>query len=319
MRVLVAGEDATTRLVVEKVVRDLGHQCIVAINGKHAWRRLQAEPVDVLITDWVMPDIDGPELCRRIRSRATDDTYTYTIIATALHERANVLEGMRAGADDFLVKPIEAFAVETRLIAAERVTALHAQIRAYRAEFERLNRDLEEQTRTDPLTGLGNRRRLEEDLHALHAGSARHNRPYSIAMCDLDHFKSFNDTYGHPCGDDALQSVGAVLASDTRAGDTAYRFGGEEFILLLADERLAGAVIAVDRFRESIEALGILHASNIPAGVLTVSVGVASYDTDSTCTSAEILEQADQALYVAKRDGRNRVSALPGAELLATT
>ncbi len=258
MRVVVADDDAAPRRALTDTVRRLGHECLTAVNGEQAWELVQARDVDVLITDWVMPDLDGPELCRRIRARATD-TYTYTIIATVTSDHAKVLEGMRAGADDFLVKPIDPFAVETRLIAAARVTALHDQIDLYRRRLERANSDLAEQARTDPLTKLGNRRRLEEDLHTLHSGSERHGRPYSIAMFDLDHFKSFNDTYGHPCGDGALRQVAAVLAADTRAGDTAYRFGGEEFILLLADEALPGALIAVERFRATIESLAIPH------------------------------------------------------------
>src|SRR5258708_3710166 len=137
MRVLIADDEATTRLVIRAVVAKLGHECLVAEDGDQAWAILQSEQVEVLITDWVMPGLDGLELCRRVRSRSTD-RYTYTILATAMSQRADVLAGMEAGADDFLIKPIDPFAVQTRLIAAERVTALHNQLDGYRAQLESL-------------------------------------------------------------------------------------------------------------------------------------------------------------------------------------
>ncbi|HEV7526560.1 MAG TPA: diguanylate cyclase [Acidimicrobiia bacterium] len=307
MRVLIADDDATTRLVEKAVIQKLGHDCIVANDGDAAWAILQSQPVDVLITDWVMPGLDGLELCRRLRAREAD-TYTYTILATAMSERADVLAGMEAGADDFLVKPIDPFAVQTRLIAAARVTGLHNELNAFRAQLERANGNLAEQARTDPLTQLGNRLRLEEDLYVLHSAARRHGRAYSIVMCDIDHFKAYNDTYGHPQGDDTLQRVASVFAVDKRAGDTAYRYGGEEFILLLADALLPGAVIAVERLRQSVEDLAIVHTGNAPAGVVTISAGIATYEPGLACSSAEILEQADEALYCAKREGRNRVA-----------
>jgi diguanylate cyclase (GGDEF)-like protein len=308
MRILIADDEATTRLVVKAVVGKLGHECLVVEDGDEAWTILQSVPVDVLITDWVMPGLDGPELCRRVRARATD-TYTYTILATAMSERADVLAGMQAGADDFLIKPIDPFAVQTRLIAAERVTALHNEINGYRARLEGMNDVLAEQARTDPLTHLGNRLRLEEDLHKLHAAATRNARAYSIAMCDLDHFKSYNDTYGHPEGDRALQCVAAVFSLDMRAGDIAYRFGGEEFVLLLADADGFGAMIAVERLRNAIEALAIPHTGNAPPGVLTISAGIATFDASADLTSAAVLKRADQALYCAKGSGRNQVAA----------
>ena len=309
MRVLVADDETTTRLVVKAVVQRLGHECLVAPDGNRAWTLLEEFPVDVLITDWMMPGLDGPELCRRIRARHTDtNTYTYIILATVLNERHDILAGMQAGADDYLIKPLEPFDVQTRLIAAERVTALHHQLTDARAEQQRLNHELAEQARTDPLTQLGNRLRLREDLQILHARAQRHARPYSIAMCDLDNFKSFNDHYGHPQGDKALQQVAAVLAADLRAGDAAYRYGGEEFVILLADEHLPEAVKVTERLRNAVEALALPHR-NSPPGILTISAGVASYTPNTTIDANSIIEQADQALYTAKQHGRNRVAA----------
>ncbi len=309
MRVLVADDEATTRLVVKAVVQKLGHECLVANDGDRAWVLLQTTPIDVLITDWMMPGLDGPELCRRVRGRPSDAyAYTYTILATVMSDRADILAGMEAGADDYLIKPLDPFDVQTRLIAAERVTELHTEIADYRLQLERLNGDLAEQARTDPLTQLGNRLRLREDLQIVHARAQRHARPYSIAMCDLDHFKAYNDTYGHPQGDQALQHVAAVLAADQRADDTAYRYGGEEFIIIYADEHLPGAAAAANHLLRTIEALAIPHTRNDPHGILTISVGIATYEPGNDQSAATILEQADQALYTAKQHGRNQIA-----------
>jgi two-component system, cell cycle response regulator len=308
MRILVADDESTTRLVVKAAVQRLGHECLVAEDGDVAWTLIQGSPVDVLFTDWMMPGLDGPELCRRIRALQSD-SYTYIVLATAMGERNDILSGMEAGADDYLIKPLDPFAVQTRLIAAERVTALHQQLAEFRSQLEVLNDELAEQARTDPLTQLGNRRRLQEDLVTLHARARRHGRPYSIAMCDLDHFKAYNDTYGHTHGDRALQQVAAVLAADLRTEDSAYRYGGEEFVILLSDESLAGAVSSAERLRRAVQALAVSHRGQVPPGVVTISAGVATFEPGADLGPDALLEQADRALYTAKQHGRNRVAA----------
>ena len=297
-------------------MQKLGHECLIAEDGDRAWALLQASSVDVLVTDWMMPGLDGPELCRRIRARQADH-YTYIVLATSMSARDDIVSGMQAGADDYLIKPLDPFAVQTRLIAAERVTALHEQLAEFRTQLERLNGELAEQARTDALTQLGNRRRLQEDLSALHARARRHRRSYSVAMCDLDHFKAYNDTYGHSRGDDALQQVAAVLAADLRTEDTAYRYGGEEFVILFADEPLAEAVSSTERLRQAIQALAIPHAGNRPPGIVTISAGVSNFEPDSGLSPSAVLERADQALYAAKQHGRNRVAA-PNARSIAS-
>jgi two-component system chemotaxis response regulator CheY len=308
VRVLVADDETTTRLVVKAVVQKLGHECLVASDGDRAWTLLQESPIDMLITDWMMPGVDGPELCRRIRDRSAD-TYTYIVLATVLSERHDILAGMEAGADDYLIKPLDPFDVQTRLVAAERVAALHRQLGDARTELQRLNRELAEQARTDHLTQLGNRLRLREDLQRLQARAERHGRSYCVALCDLDHFKIYNDTYGHPQGDVALQQVAAILAADLRAGDAAYRYGGEEFVVLFDGDDLPSAVETTERLRAAVEALAIAHRGNNPPGVLTISAGVAGYTPQSSDDSNGIIERADRALYTAKQHGRNRIAA----------
>jgi diguanylate cyclase (GGDEF)-like protein len=317
MRVLVADDDATTRLVVRALVQELGHECLVAEDGDRAWALLQESEIDVLVSGRMMPGLDGHELCRRIRARTTD-RYTYIILAAAMGDRDDVLAGMEAGADDYLIQPLDAFAVRTRLIAAERVTALHHQLGTFRVELDQLNDELAEQARTDPLTQLGNRRRLQEDLVMLHARARRHHRTYSIAMCDLDFFKAYNETYGHAAGDEALQQVAAVLTADLRTEDRAYRYGGEEFVLVISESSFPGAVLTAERIRGSVQELALAHSGNRPPGVVTISVGVATFDPKTDVPANTVLELAGKALYLAKQHGRNRVAA-PNAPNLAAS
>jgi diguanylate cyclase (GGDEF)-like protein len=308
MRVLIADDDVTCRLVLQATVEKLGHECIVASDGEEAWTKFEAAAPDVLITDWMMPGLDGLELCRRVRERL-DGGYTYVVLATSLGQHEHVIEGMESGADDYLTKPISPFDLRTRLIAARRVTDLHKQVARFHGELERLNGELALQARTDPLTGLGNRLRLHEDLQALHERSVRYGHPYCIAMCDLDEFKAFNDTYGHLDGDHALRRVGQTLQLNSRGADGAYRYGGEEFVVVLTDTTLTRAMRAMERMRRAVEELSITHEGKDPRGVMTISVGISAWDASGAGAPHELLAAADEALYASKAQGRNRVTA----------
>jgi diguanylate cyclase (GGDEF)-like protein len=301
LRVLVADDDASCRLVLRATVARLGHECRVAADGDEAWRLFQEDQPDVLITDWMMPGLNGPELCRRVRQLETDG-YTYVILATALGEHENVLEGMEAGADDYLTKPISPFDVRARLVAARRVTELHK-------ELDRLHAELTAQARTDALTGLGNRLRLHEDLEAIHDRAVRYGHAYCVGICDLDDFKQFNDTYGHQAGDDALRKIGEVLNRESRAGDSAYRYGGEEFLIVLAGQSLPQAMVVLERIRGVVEALAIPHRASRAGQVVTISVGVSAWEHEQLDTPAAVLARADGALYQSKAAGRNRVTS----------
>jgi two-component system chemotaxis response regulator CheY len=307
MRILAADDEATSRLVLKALVTKLGHECLIAEEGTHAWELLESHQIDVLLTDWMMPGIDGPELCRRIRD-SRRGSYTYVVLITGLGQRDQVLEGMLAGADDYLIKPVDPFDVETRLIAAERVTALHRQVVEYRSQLERANEKLLGLSLTDPLTGVGNRRRLEEDVARMHARAERKGRPFAVVMFDIDHFKTYNDHYGHLGGDDALRAVAGCLTGTLRSHESVYRYGGEEFVLLLPDESLEGALAAAERARQAVEAAAIPHAARptLPP-LVTVSGAAAAWTPGSDVSTAELLSRADAALYEAKSAGRNRV------------
>lgn len=315
MRILIAEDDPMSRLILEKAVTGIGHTCVVAVDGEDAWSRYQHEhaTLDVIISDWMMPGLDGVDLCRRVRA-ARHTAYAYFILFTALTDREHVHAGLEAGADDYLTKPFDRDDLRVRLLAASRVTSLYRLLDEQNAELERLNRKLFHQARRDPLTRLRNQLQMREDLESLRARAARDGQTYYVALCDVDHFKSYNDTYGHAAGDEVLCQVAAAMEQNCRDGDTAYRYGGEEFLLLLAAATPEGAFSAVERLRQAVEELGITHAGNRPSGVVTLSGGVTAFASSSCHPVERALHGADSALYRAKAAGRNRVvSAEPSA------
>ncbi len=306
MKILIAEDDAVSRTILRRAVEKIGHECLAAADGEEAWGLYKANPdLDVIISDWMMPGVDGLELCRRVRGDNREG-YTYFIFLTALGDREHLLQGLEAGADDYLSKPLDRDELGMRLTSALRVTELHRRLAFQNGELEKLNRMLFEQSRQDPLTSLGNRLRLREDLQVLQSRTERYGHNYAVVLCDVDFFKAYNDRYGHLAGDDVLRRVAATISSGLRAGDTAYRYGGEEFLVVLPEQDAEAAAAITDRLRRAVEGLGIPHADGGPGGVLTISAGVAvstgSGDADG------LLKAADEALYAAKEAGRNRVA-----------
>ena len=309
MRVLIADDDLGSRLVAKAALQAQGHECLTAADGDEAWRLMTQSNPDVLVTDRDMPGLDGLDLCRRIRA-SHQEGYTYIVLLTGLDDPDEITAGMQAGADDYLTKPLDPVALRARLLAASRVTALHAELARARAA-------LVAQANTDPLTGLRNRHGLAADLAQLDHLSLRYGRSYCIAMCDIDSFKAYNDAYGHPAGDQALRTVAAVLTEVARQGDRVYRYGGEEFLVLLPEQDVAGAAAALERMRAHLMAIGIAHPAGGPAGVLTISAGLAACSASQRVPSREVLAEADRALYEAKRGGRDRVAVAPDARVEA--
>jgi two-component system cell cycle response regulator len=306
MKILVADDDPTSRLIVQLALRSLGHECHTVADGAQAWDAFRWGRPDVVISDWIMPRMSGVELCRKIRGH-TAQRYTYFIMVSSQGGVDEILEGMSAGVDDYLIKPLDSDDLQARLVAAARVNAVHRHLADQRSELEQLNHDLAAIARCDPLTELGNRRALQEDLEGMEARVSRYGHSYCMALLDVDHFKAYNDKYGHQAGDLVLQAVAAELKSQARGGDALYRYGGEEFLCIFPEQSLETGTIAVERMRTGIQRLCTPHEDTEP-GVLTISAGLAVLDPDSRSnTAAEALKEADQALYRAKQLGRNRV------------
>jgi two-component system chemotaxis response regulator CheY len=288
VKVLIADDEAGSRLLLSAAVERLGHQCTVAEDGDAAWQAYEQVAPDVVITDWAMPGMDGAVLTGRIRTWPTVP-YTYVLVLTGAADEATARGIMEAGADDVVPKPLDPADLERKLIAAGRVTALHRRLHA--------------DARHDPLTGIGNRLRLAEDLAALCARVERYGHAYCVALFDIDHFKAYNDGNGHLDGDEVLRQVAHTLRDGARGGDAVYRYGGEEFVVLLPEQTTERAILAAERLRATVEALSLPHPRG---GFVTVSAGVSGLD-EVGCSPEALFEAADQALYAAKDAGRNRV------------
>jgi two-component system chemotaxis response regulator CheY len=309
LKVLVVDDDPTYRTIVEQAVRSFGHDPVVAADGAEAWERFVADGPDVVITDWTLPGIDGLELCRRIR-RHPEGSMAYVIVVTGRDGQDQVATGIRAGADDYLTKPLVVEDLHIRLLAARRMIALHRELARQRADLEALNQQLGVMARRDPLTGLGNRLALREDLEQVRARAERYGHRYGVVLVDVDHFKGYNDRYGHLAGDEVLVAVAELMRSQSRQGDAYYRYGGEEFLCVFPEGDDDGAHDAAERLRAGVEALALPHAGNPPSGVVTISAGLA-WLGDGKRPVDRVLHDADPARYRAKDGGRNRVEVAP--------
>jgi two-component system cell cycle response regulator len=306
MRVLIVDDEPVSRMVMKQVLESLGHQVLAAEGGERGWELFQADQPDIVISDWMMPDVDGLELCRRIRHHR-EGVYASFILITSLDDKEHALKGMIAGADDYLTKPLDVDELKMRLVAADRLNKVHRRLAEQQTRLEQLNLELHHLARIDALTGLGNRLRLNEDLSALEAQAARYESGFCIGLLDLDRFKDYNDEYGHLKGDRALVAVADAITSQVRSADNCYRFGGEEFVCVFARQSLSTAAQALDRIRASVIDLGIPHSRNLPLRVMTISAGASREAPAQHHSTETLLQRADEALYLAKQNGRNRV------------
>jgi diguanylate cyclase (GGDEF)-like protein len=308
MKILIAEDQPPAALYLRRTLEKMGHEAIVAPDGEVAWRIVRDGETPLLISDWMMPHLDGPELCRRIRSEERD-RYTYIILLTSRDRREDKLQGLRAGADDFLTKPPDPDELAVRLEIAERILAVHSLL-------ARQNARLAELAATDELTGVKNRRRFREDLELFFSQADRQGSPLSLIMLDIDRFKQYNDAFGHPAGDEVLHWVGSTLRAVVRNHDVVARYGGEEFVVLLPATSVEESMEVAERLRLAIACRPWPHRK------VTASLGVATSDPE-TPDAVALVDQADRALYRSKQDGRDRIthylrdqwSLIPGPSL----
>ena len=302
MNVVVVDDDPLVRLVMARAVTSMGHNALPAESGEAALELVEAKSIDVVISDWLMPGMTGLELCQLIRARDRVE-YVYFVLVTALDDSEHALAGIAAGVDDCLVKPVRPFDLRLRLMVAERVTDLHRRLAERQRGLEQTNLEVALTARIDPLTGLGNRRKMDEDLEIFRSRRDRYDERFGVALFDIDHFKSLNDAAGHLVGDKALRDVATVVRTELREADMAYRYGGEELLVVLpAGVRRVAA--AAERIRRAVEHAAVPHPGRPgPETVVTLSVGVAPGEGDVD----SFLLAADSALYRAKSEGRNRM------------
>jgi putative two-component system response regulator len=325
-RVLVVDDDPTVCAVLENFLNAHGVGCVSASDGQQALELFDRNQPRLVISDWMMPGIDGLELCRRIRAR-TGGKHVHFIMLTMHAEESDLARAFDAGVDDFLAKPFNNAAMMARLRAGLRAVALYDEIsqrhqgsRQLNEQLTDLNHRLERLAITDDLTGLYNRRQAMHRLEEHWSSCDRNRRPMSVISVDVDHFKAINDRHGHSLGDHVLRGVADMLRACVRSTDIVCRIGGEEFLILLPCQTLQEAEVCAQRCRQSIESRDFGTVEQTVRA--TISAGVACRRGDMH-TSADLLREADEALYAAKRAGRNLVFcarepiALPSASSAA--
>jgi two-component system cell cycle response regulator len=300
MKVLIADDSATSRILLRSSLLRWGYDVAVAENGAQAWEILAAPDAPTMaILDWVMPHMTGPEVCRRVRE-AHREPYTYILLLTSKNTKDETVEGLEAGADDYIVKPFDEHELQVRLRAGQRIVDLQMHLLRAREELrERANKDL--------LTMLPNRpaiaARLEQELSRCH----RDRRTVGVILLDIDHFKKINDTYGHFAGDAVLRETAARLRGNMRPYDAVGRYGGEEFLVVLPNCDLEQAATQAERMRHK------LHASTmiVDGAEMRISASFGVTVSDGSERNSDVFVRvADEALYRAKASGRNCVASL---------
>ncbi len=301
MKVLIADDSATSRGMLRKSLAKWGYEVVMAEDGAEALdilERPDAPPMAIL--DWVMPHLTGPEVCKKVRETRREP-YTYILLLTSKNSKDETVEGLEAGADDYIVKPFDQQELSVRLRAGKRIIDLQLSLMDAREELrEKANKDL--------LTKLHNRAAIMATLQTEIARSHRDQRSVGVALLDIDHFKKVNDTYGHFAGDAVLRETAARLKNSMRAYDQVGRYGGEEFLVVLPNCDMEQAVQQADRMRLRLQESKILADAGVEIPV-TASFGVTITDLSDRDPDV-FIRVADEALYKAKANGRNRVESM---------
>jgi diguanylate cyclase (GGDEF)-like protein len=298
MRVLIADDETVSRRLLESLLTRWGYDPMIASDGVEASAALLSPDAPKLaILDWLMPGIDGVQLCRDIR-RNKPEPYTYIIMLTGKRDKDDVISGLDAGADDYVIKPFDPAELKVRLRTGKRILYLQDQLISAREA-------LRDQATRDPLTGIWNRAAISKILCDELERARREGSSLGIVMADVDFFKHINDTYGHPIGDEVLRNVAQTMRESIRRYDSVGRYGGEEFLIVLPGCDPCNAASHAQRLRAAIaRAIVETPRGNVS---LTVSFGVAVADKHSFSDACGLIEAADMALYKAKQGGRNRV------------
>lgn len=303
--ILVVDDDIVSRTVVEKHLNKAGFNVCCAANGKEALARLDERFFPIVLTDWMMPEISGPELCRLIRERKTK-SYIFIILITARDSKTDIVSGLESGADDYLTKPIH---------PAELVARINTGIRILRLEqsLKNANEEIRILSITDALTGCYNRAYMGQRFPQEINRAQRYNHALSVVLVDIDFFKKINDAHGHQAGDRVLKAFGTCIMGQLRDRvDWVARYGGEEFLIILPETGYTGAASVAERLRRSVANLAIDY--NDKEISVTASFGGATVDfsqmTNHTISMEELINYADEQLYRSKNEGRDRINTI---------
>jgi diguanylate cyclase (GGDEF)-like protein len=302
MKVLAAEDNPVFQTMLTNMITKWGYQPVIARDGNQAWEALQSpDGPQLAILDWMMPGMNGVDVCRAVRA-AGREPYVYILLLTARIDAQDLVEGMEAGADDYVTKPFQAHELRVRLRAGRRIVELQEQLLAAREA-------LREQATHDGLTGLLNRNSILDVLHKELSRVSREGHPVSLLMVDLDRFKQINDTHGHASGDAVLRESAQRMKAAVRGYDSVGRYGGEEFVIVLPGCDGESAFTQAERVRDTIGGSPfVIGPRRLP---VTCSIGASSRISPSGQDADALLREADLALYRAKDGGRNRVARAP--------
>jgi len=299
MQALVVDDSAVYRKLIGDHLRSWNFGVTLAETGSEAWQILEKpDSPKLVLLDWVLPDLDGIELCKRIRKAGSTGPYVYVILLTSNEGRQNMLDAMQAGADDYLVKPFDELELKARLLVGKRILDLQEELVSARESMRHA-------ATHDSLTGLMNRGEILTMLERELERARRERKPVGVILGDIDHFKNVNDTLGHLFGDEALREIGRRLRAQLRVYDGVGRYGGEEFLMILPTCDLPDALLRANELREVIARTPVLCSGE--EKLITMSMGVAVSACEGKNEVEALLTHADAGLYAAKEKGRNRI------------
>ncbi len=301
MKILLVEDSATLRYAISRYIQEAGHEAILAQDGEEAMHIVDETAVDMIIMDVEMPGLDGFETTSLIREMLGDH-WIPIIFVTGKSEESDFKDGIESGGDDYLIKPVSRVILKAKIRAMERIIDMRNQL-------NKANRELTELSERDSLTRLFNRRTFENRAQDYWRQASRTREPLSLLLLDIDHFKAYNDCYGHLAGDDCIRKVSDAIAQcANRPGDMVARYGGEEFVVLLTNTPESGARHVAEQIRLAIAHLKIEHRESSAAEYITISIGGAALTNTHTANLKHLIHAADQSLYRAKDAGRNRAT-----------
>ncbi|MFT5451946.1 MAG: diguanylate cyclase (GGDEF)-like protein [Enterobacterales bacterium] len=300
MKVMLVEDDRSVMMITSAYIKSFGHEVVQAMSGEIALESFDPNMIDLIIMDYRLPGIDGVETTKKLRKKYKDEWFPIIFITSA-HDDKNLAQGLEAGADDYLHKPVTPIVLESKIAAISRLVKMQKDLLAANKKMEKLSY-------LDGLTHIYNRRGLDRAMNSEWKRRQRDKNALSFLMIDVDYFKKYNDHYGHQSGDDCLKLIASTLEERLlRPADVLARYGGEEFVVLLPATNKNGAIKVAKRLVKSIEDRNIPHEKSDVSKYVTISIGVAVTNPDDVISLENLIKAGDESLYIAKSSGRNQI------------